>query len=75
MTILHFKQFFHLMYIFSYLILIVLYWAAQVAQQFSAASAEGVIPETRDQVPYRAPCIEPTSPSAYVSASLCLLKK
>ena len=34
--------------------------------------AQGVILETRDQVPYRTPCEEPASPSAYVSASLSL---
>ena len=33
-------------------------------------SAQGVILETRDQVPGRAPCIEPASPSVCVSASL-----
>ena len=33
-------------------------------------SAEGRILETRDRVPHRAPCIEPASPSACVSASL-----
>ena len=32
--------------------------------------AQGVIPEPGDQVPHRAPCEEPTSPSAYVSAFL-----
>ena len=35
-------------------------------------SAQGVILETRDQVPRRAPCMEPASPSACVSASLSL---
>ena len=34
--------------------------------------AQGVILVFRDQVPHRAPCMEPASPSAYVSASLCL---
>ena len=36
--------------------------------------AQGVIPGSRDQDPCRAPCMEPASPSAYVSAplSLCL---
>ena len=33
-------------------------------------SAQGVILETQDQVPRRAPCVEPASPSACVSASL-----
>ena len=32
-------------------------------------SAQGVIPEFWDQVPHRAPCGEPASPSAWVSAS------
>uniref|UniRef100_A0A8C0KH11 Uncharacterized protein n=1 Tax=Canis lupus dingo TaxID=286419 RepID=A0A8C0KH11_CANLU len=35
-------------------------------------SAQGVILGTRDQVPHRAPCMEPASPSASVSASLPL---
>ena len=35
-------------------------------------SAQGTILETRDWVPRRAPCMEPASPSAYVSASLSL---
>ena len=35
-------------------------------------AAQGVILETRDRVPHRAPCMEPASPSAYVSASLSL---
>ena len=34
--------------------------------------AQGMILETQDQVPHRAPCVEPASPSAYVSASLCV---
>ena len=33
-------------------------------------SAQGEILETRDRVPRRAPCMEPASPSACVSASL-----
>ena len=32
--------------------------------------AQGVILETRDWVPHQAPCVEPASPSACVSASL-----
>ena len=35
-------------------------------------SAQGVILETRNRVPHRAPCTEPASPSAYVPASLSL---
>ena len=35
-------------------------------------SAQGVIPESQDRVPHRVPCREPASPSAYVSAFLCL---
>uniref|UniRef100_A0A8P0P9F4 Immunoglobulin V-set domain-containing protein n=1 Tax=Canis lupus familiaris TaxID=9615 RepID=A0A8P0P9F4_CANLF len=35
-------------------------------------SAQGVILEFWDRVPHRAPCMEPASPSAYVSASLCV---
>ena len=34
--------------------------------------AQGVILETQDQVPHQASCMEPASPSACVSASLCL---
>ena len=33
-------------------------------------SAQGMIPGSRDRVPHRAPCMEPASPSACVSASL-----
>ena len=35
-------------------------------------SAQGVILETQDRVPHRAPCMGPASPSASVSASLSL---
>ena len=35
-------------------------------------SAQGVILETQDQVPRQAPCMEPASPSACVSASLSI---
>ena len=35
-------------------------------------SAQGVILGSGDQVPHRAPCMEPASPSACVSASLSL---
>ena len=35
-------------------------------------SAQGVIQDFWDQVPHRAPCLEPASASAYVSASLCV---
>ena len=35
--------------------------------------AQGVIPESWDQEPHRAFCMEPASPpSSYVSASLCV---
>ena len=34
--------------------------------------AQGVILESQDRVPNQAPCMEPASPSAYVSASLSL---
>ena len=34
--------------------------------------AQGVIPEFRDRVPHRAPCMESASPFASVSASLSL---
>ena len=33
-------------------------------------SAQGVILGTRDRVPRQAPCVEPASPAACVSASL-----
>ena len=36
------------------------------------SSAQGVIPESRDRVPHQAPLKEPASPSAYISASVCL---
>ena len=35
-------------------------------------SAQGVILGSWDQVPHQTPCMEPASPSAYVSASLCV---
>ena len=35
-------------------------------------SAQGVIPGSWDRVPRQAPCMEPASPSACVSASLSL---
>ena len=35
-------------------------------------SAQSVILETWDRVPRQAPCMEPASPSAYLSASLSL---
>lgn len=34
--------------------------------------AWGMIPESRDRVPHQASCMEPASPSDYVSASLFL---
>ena len=48
-------------------------WDPWVAQQLSALpSAQGMIPESQDQVPQRAPCMEPAFPSAFVSASFSL---
>ena len=42
-------------------------------------SAQGMILGSWDRVPHRAPCVEPVSPSACVSASLsvcvCLMNK
>ena len=38
----------------------------------ASPSAQGMILETQDWVPHRAPCMEPASPSACVSASLSL---
>ena len=35
-------------------------------------SAQAMVPGSRDRVPLRAPCMEPASPSACVSASLSL---
>ena len=35
-------------------------------------SAHGLILESQDQVPHRAPCMETASPSAYLSVSLSL---
>ena len=43
-------------------------WLSSLA----SALAQGVIPGSWDQVPHRAPCMEPASPSACVSASLSL---
>ena len=39
--------------------------------------AQGLILETQDRVPHRAPCMEPASLPAYVSAflSVCLMNK
>ena len=37
--------------------------------------AQGAILESRDRVPHQAPCMEPASPSACVSASLSLYHK
>ena len=34
--------------------------------------AQGAILETQDRIPRRAPCMEPASPSPYISASLSL---
>ena len=34
--------------------------------------AQGMVPGSWDRVPRWAPCEEPASPSAYVSASLCV---
>ena len=38
-------------------------------------SSQGMLLETQDRVPHRAPCVEPASPSASVSASLSLMNK
>ena len=38
----------------------------------ASPSAQGLILESRDRVPRRAPCMEPASPSACVSVSLCV---
>ena len=38
-------------------------------------SVQGLILESWDGVPRQAPCMEPASPSAYVSASLSLMNK
>ena len=35
-------------------------------------SAQGMILESWDRVPHQASCMEPASPSAYISASLSL---
>ena len=35
-------------------------------------SAQSMILGSWDPVPYRVPCMEPASPSAYVSAPLCV---
>ena len=38
-------------------------------------SAQGMILETQDRVPRRAPCVEPASPSLPVSLPLSLISK
>ena len=38
-------------------------------------SAQGVILDSQDRVPHRAPCMKPASPSACVSASLSQINK
>ena len=38
-------------------------------------AAQGVILETLDRVPRRAPCMEPASPSAYGTAPFSLMNK
>ena len=48
------------------------YWEAWVAQWLYMPLAQGVILGSRVQVPHWASCEEAASPSAYVSASLCL---
>ena len=47
-------------------------WQPWWHSSLALPAAWGVILETRDQVPHRAPCMEPVSPSACVSASLSL---
>ena len=60
---------FFLKYMFSFFE--ILFRDTWVARQLKhLPSAQGVILESWDQVPHRAPCTEPASPSAYVSASL-----
>ena len=46
--------------------------AARWLSGLAPPSAEGLVLETQDRVPRRAPCMEPASPSACVSASLSL---
>ena len=46
--------------------------AARGASGSVLPSAQGVILEARDRVPRRAPCMEPASPSAWLSAPLSL---
>ena len=43
-----------------------------VHSSFVLPSAQGLILEIRDRVPHQAPCMEPTSHTACVSASLCV---
>ena len=50
-------------------------WVAWWLSGGAPPSAQGLILETRDRVPRRAPCMEPASPSACVSASLFLMNK
>ena len=46
--------------------------AASWLSSLALPSAQDVILETQDRVPHRAPCREPASSSACVSASLCV---
>ena len=39
---------------------------------WAPAFGSGCDPQSKDRVPHQAPCMEPASPSAYVSASLCV---
>ena len=48
------------------------FWAAQMAQWFSATFSPGGILETQEWVPRPAPYMELASPSTCVSASLSL---
>ena len=43
---------------------------SQWLRDLAPPSAQGLVLETWDRVPRRAPCMEPASPSACVSASL-----
>ena len=45
-------------------------WAPGGSAVEHPPSAQGVTPRSRDRVPRRTPCMEPASPSAWVSASL-----
>ena len=52
------------------MLLVIQAWEPGWLSGLALPLAQDVVLETRDQVPHRAPCMEPAAPSACVSASL-----